>query len=272
MNEYLERLNDPRMDHYKKVYKKSKKWDGIFNLNGKTVITYCEQGYGDCIQFARYFPYLKRLGCRLIAACPKELHRLFKAQSKIDDVLDKESADLPDHDFHVLSMSLPFLLKKTDMTFQKKPYIFVNEKVDLGELSKYHKIGIAWEGNPEHTNNMERSCPVKYFRSLESEKNKLFMLNNEAHLPELIDEEIELYSTEIEDFYDTAKLINSMDVIVTVDTVALHLAGAMGKKLYGLFSHRYDPRWSAGRWYPTMTSIKQSSSGDWESVFGKVNI
>ncbi len=78
---------------------------------------------------------------------------------------------------------------------------------------------------------------------------------------------MELYSAEITDFLDTAKLINSMDMVVCVDTAVLHLAGAMNRNGYGLLSHRYDPRWDTANWYPSLTLIKQVKTGDWISVF-----
>jgi len=265
--EPLERLSSPKMEHYKKVYAKSPMWDGKTDLHKKRICVYCEQGFGDIIQFARYFQFLKERGAYVILHCPKELHRLMGYCIGVKEVFDKESEDLPEHDLHVLSMSVPFLLNRRETHFSGKPYITVREKTDVGDLSGYRKIGVSWEGNPHHSNNLERSCPLRFFRNLQDGATKLFLLNKEVHLHKLVDYKMELYSAEITDFLDTAKLINSMDMVVSVDTAVLHLAGAMNKRGFGLLSHRYDPRWDTANWYPVITLIKQVKADDWLSVF-----
>ena len=85
---------------------------------------------------------------------------------------------------------------------------------------------------------------------------------------------MKLLAEEIDDFLDTAKLINSVDVVITVDTSVLHLAGAMGKETYGLLAHDPDPRWGKASdhtpWYPSVKFIRQPKKGDWESVFTRL--
>lgn len=268
--EEQKRINDERMAYYRRVYRKSRKWDGKEKIKGKRICIYGEQGFGDIIQFARYFSMLKRHGCYLILHCPKELHRLLH-RGKVDEVLDKDNENLPPHDFHVLSMSLPFLLERTETKFLARPYIQIHEKEDLSQFGDSYKIGIMWEGSPTHSNNSERSCPLKFFRPL-TEKGKLFMLTNQVFSPDLIDDEIELYSAEIADFYDVAKLINSVDIVISVDTAALHLAGAMNKDAIGLLSYRYDPRWDVANWYPSVRLIRQKEPGNWQSVLDQLKV
>lgn len=270
--EYLGRLESPLMDHYKSVYAGSKRWDGIESLQDKTVCVYCEQGIGDIIQFARYFHALKEKGCKLILHCPKSLHRLFKQFT--DKLLDKDLCEaLPDHDLHVLSMSLPFNLGLTNEQFNAEPYLSVPDTANLDEYDKCFKIGIAWEGNPDHSNNYERCCPLEYFAQFADDPNiKLFILQDKMHNPTLLKncERLDLYGIPLNDFWDTATLINAMNVVITVDTSVLHLAGAMNKKIFGLISYRHDPRWNVTNWYPSVKMIKQTSPEDWDSVFEEV--
>lgn len=269
--EYLKRLDDPRMEYYKELYRYSPKWKGE-PLEGKKVIVYCEQGYGDIIQFSRYLWQVKHRGAYLILHCPKVLHRLLAHQA--DELLDKDTCEeLPPHDYHILSMSLPFVLSENPRQGVIVPYLNVQEKADLEECSSYFKIGIAWEGSPEHSNNAERCCPLEYFKEIGSWTNtKLFMLQpkvgNQALLKNC--EDLDLYGIPLNDFYDTATLINAMDVVITVDTAVLHLAGALGKKAFGLLSYRHDPRWAFATWYPTVRLIRQADPYDWDSVFDKV--
>lgn len=264
--EYLDRLFHPKMEFYREVYKDSPRWEGFDPIQGKDVIVYCEQGFGDIIQFARYIPYLKSRDCRIHMHLPVGLHRLFIENLQfIDSVFDKESPDLPPHDCHILSMSLPFVLGIVDVDV---PYIKVPESMPLE--SKKFKVGIAWEGNPKHSNAGQRNCPLGVFRKLmKIEDIELYMIQKQIHDYNLVKDcdDLEILGTEIDDFQDTARLINSMNLIVSVDTSVLHLAGAMGKRTVGLLGKQKDPRWESGvNWYPSIKFIEQPVPGDWAGL------
>jgi hypothetical protein len=266
------RLSHPKMEYYREVYKHSERWNGIDSLDGKTIIVYCEQGFGDTIQFCRYFSLFKN--CEVILHCPLKLHRLL-SQFKFK-MIDRNDPNIPKHDFHVLSMSLPFCFEEGVEI--KHPYIHITEKTDLHELNlpdDIIKIGIKWEGNPEHSNNEIRCCPLIFFKKLADKfpKIKFFALHNVFHNLSYLDgcDDLELYSSTSEDFYDTAMFINAMDMIITTDTSALHLAGALNKKTIGLLSNPCDERWNINiNWYPSVEFIKQDLEGDWELVFYKL--
>jgi len=263
----MNRTTRSNMEFYRAVYSDSKMWNGKSRLHGKHIIVYCEQGFGDTIQFIRYIPKLRNLGCKVTLHCKKELRRLFAGLS--DGFLDKDKEDLPKHDFHVLSMDLPFLLG--DMNFHVEPYL---KAKPFNIKSNHLKIGIAWEGNPNHSNNDMRSCPLSLFEYLtDVTSSRLFMVQKNIHDKELLDncDDLLLYGWKpICDFKDTASLIAAMDVIVTVDTSVLHLAGALGKPTFGILSFQHDPRWNISSWYPSVKLIRQESPGDWESVFSLV--
>jgi hypothetical protein len=256
------------MEFYRHVYKNSPRWDGIKDIAGERVIIYFEQGLGDSIQFSRYIPLFQQYGCKLAFHCPQSMFRLFQ-QFNPEMMLSESETNLPDHACHILSMSLPFCTPRDKAVV---PYINVSEKKDLEEHKPFFKIGIAWEGNPEHSNNMERSCPLIQFRKLLSDNVRLFMIQNKVHTMSLLGgaKHTPLYSVEIKDFLDTAELMNALDLVISVDTSPLHLAGAMGKNAIGLLSHRYDPRWDYGDWYPSIDLIKQKEDGDWNGVFHEV--
>jgi ADP-heptose:LPS heptosyltransferase len=275
VEEPLDRLNRQEAKYYKETYKDSPAWDGKADLTGRTILVYCEQGFGDVIQFARYFPALKRLGARVLLHCQPELHRLFlKGMSdSVDGCHDRGDPALPPHDYHVRSLSVPYLLG--DFTVQADGYLRIDEAADLGEYRDVYKVGIAWEGNPEHSNNAGRCCPLRHFKVLSGLRpdTHLFMLQKQVYCGKLADgfDEV-LYRVPLDDFYDTAKLINSLDMVVSVDTSVLHLAGALGKKAYGLIPLPHDPRWAAGTWYKSVRVIIQREPGDWEPVFFALNV
>lgn len=261
-----ERINNPLMEFYRQVYRYSKRWDGKASLDGKRVIVYCEQGFGDIIQFLRYIKTLKGTGCYTILAIPCELHPLLSGVEGVDEFFDKNCSVLPKHDFHVLSLSLPFLLGAEEISSQ--PYISYDVKADLGGYSKGTKIGIAWEGSPDHPKNLDRCCPLKKFKTLIEDDTTLFMLQNKIHLTELVEDvDFDIFSIPIKDFGDTASLINAVDFVVTVDTSILHLAGAMGKRTYGIMGTELDPRWNVSNWYESVSLL----TGEWDHLFHVIN-
>jgi hypothetical protein len=269
-NQY--RLDSPLMGKYRELFSQSQQWNGSDSLVYKKIIIYCEQGLGDIIQFARYFKHLSDLGAYVILYAPLALHRLLGHLA--NELIDKEVCEkLPEHDYHVLSMSLPFLLGEHGTLLMSAPYIHVPDITKVEGYESKLKIGIAWEGNPTHSNNLDRCCPLEHFAQLADIPNvQLFMLQDRIHNHKLLKncENLDLCGAELNDFWDTAALINAMDIVITVDTSVLHLAGAMGKQAYGLLSFRHDPRWGVQNWYPSVKLITQSRAGDWDSVFDEL--
>ena len=82
------------------------------------------------------------------------------------------------------------------------------------------------------------------------------------------------YTEEIHDFSDTAAFMQNLDLIISVDTAAAHLAGALGRPVWTLLPFNPDWRWMLttedSPWYPTMRLFRQPSFGDWESVMARV--
>lgn len=234
-------------------------------LGSKTII-YGEQGFGDIIQFARYVAYVSRINKNLMFYVPKDLHRIFSCFGI--RMLDKDNPELPEHDYHILSMDLPFYLP-SKITLPD-PYIRISETQDLEE--GFQHVGIAWEGSPENSVGGDRNCPLRYFKMLERPGRRLYSLQKEIHTAELVKgaEDMDLYSVDLEDFYETAKLVASLDIVVTIDTSVAHLAGAMGKPTYLLLSTERDGRWDVKHWYDSMFCVKMNRQGDWESCMNTV--
>lgn len=252
-----ERISSPQMEYYRYVYYFSKRWNGKDSLFGKNVIIYCEQGYGDIIQMMRYIPKLKETGCNVILHAPVALHPVLGCLDV--ELFDKTDPRLPTHDYHILSLSLPFLLDTLEIS--PKPYLTYDNKA---ELEGVEKIGIAWEGSPAHPKNTDRCCPLKHFGLLLRPGTMLYMLQDKVYSPFFVEGvDFDVYSIPVKDFGDTASMINAVDFVVTVDTAVLHLAGAMGKRVYGLLHNDPDPRWAVGKWYENVTLLQ----GDWANSF-----
>lgn len=290
-----ERIAHPLMEYYRHVFQDSPLWNGVDDMAEKRIIVYMEQGYGDCIQFLRYLSVLRNSrnakNCHIIVMAPPELERLIKnGVTGWNEYHPKNDPSLPPHDAHVLSMSLPFLLSdelsSKGAAHTSFPYIASRlPPKDLSGVDGF-KLGICWEGSPNHRTNSLRSIPLAWFAKLQQEwKNKkplrLFCLQKEMHNPDLIKdcEDLELLGTDIEDFQDTASLIGSLDAVATVDTSILHLAGAMNKKTFLLLSNsaadgRFGEFGTTTRWYSSVTVVRKNDKShalDWSEAFDFLN-
>lgn len=269
------------------LYDQDKLWRGE-PLNNKKIIVYGEQGHGDTIHFYRYAKLMSDLRIDVTVHCAKELAPLFESRTKlfVGDPLAISREDLPEHDYHCSLMSLPYLLE--NVAIPTEPYLQWPSKIVLDTYSDFFKIGIVWAGNPQHPNDARRSCRLANFRGIYDIPNiKLFSLVKDVRprmyrfksapvdLAEGSDDlKIVDMAPLMETFADTAAIINSLDLVISVDTAVLHLAGAMGKPAYGLLPWNCDWRWSLTGdtpvWYPSVRLFRQKRPGDWASVFSAV--
>jgi tetratricopeptide (TPR) repeat protein len=253
----------------KRIFDKPK-WDGSF-LDGKKILVASEQGFGDNIQFARYLSLVKERRGYVIFECRKELMKLFENSGLGVDEFVEKGKSFPDYDFYIHLMSLPGIFKTDLQSISNKiPYLKsgIKKKFD----NKF-KIGIVWSGNPDFPGSKEKSVNPEYFKFLaEIPEVKLYSLQKGKFSGGNF--EITDLSGEMDDFFDTAGIIENLDLVISVDTAVAHLAGALGKKIWVLLPFIPDWRWLLDRkdspWYPEMKLFRQKKSGDWNSVFEEV--
>lgn len=258
-------------------------------LQGKSVVVWHEQGYGDMIQFGRYLSQLKALGAaRITLAYPRELHRLFAALPYVDDVVDSAAALAElNHHFWTFPLSIPLYCGTTLETIPSALYLkaeseWVTEwRERLAPLTG-HKIGVVWKGSPTHKNDRHRSLPsLATLAPLWSVPGVSFVSLQkgpaEAELtPSSRDQPIWHFGVDIKDFADTAAIIDQLDLVICVDTAIAHLAGAMGKQCWVLLADRgTDWRWMHERadspWYPdTVRLLRKSAQGDWSGTIAQL--
>jgi hypothetical protein len=137
------------------------------------------------------------------------------------------------------------------------------------------RVGLMWAGNSAFSANRHRSIPIEAFSSLLAvEGASVFSLQRgeewRANAPEGL---ISLYP-DIEDIAGTAAAIMNVDLVITVDTMAAHLAGALGRPAWVMLSKVADWRWFEDRndtpWYSTLRLFRQSERGDWSPVLAKI--
>ena len=258
-------------------------WDGTL-LNGKSILIYAEQGFGDTIQFVRYIDLLPGTNTVIIFVCQPELKSLFKGIDCID-ILVTKGEDIPSSDFQVPLLSLPYMFNTTLDTIPVRiPYLYPRPKADsVFHVDDSHglKVGLVWAGRTTHVNDSNRSIDLKCFRCLlDVEGCQFFSLQvGEARA------DIKRYGyhhvikdlgKQFIDFHCTALAILQLDLIISVDTAVAHLAGSLGKPVWTLLPFIPDWRWMLDRsdspWYPSMTIFRQKEMGGWTPVFEQLKL
>jgi tetratricopeptide (TPR) repeat protein len=257
--------------------------DEKINLDGKTILIYSEQGFGDVIQFIRYVPLLARRGAGIVLGeAPKPLVSLLESVEGVRRVIPFgariESSEISDYQVNL--MTLPMLFRTTLKNIPVQvPYIGpAVERVRawrerMGENKKL-KVGLRWAGNPSHTNDLSRSLDPNLLRPLLANPQAAFY-SLQIDGPRMRHENLIDFTEDLTDFAQTAALIANLDLIISVDTAVAHLAGAMGRPAWTLLPFGAEFRWLLNRfdspWYPTMRLFRQKALHDWAGVIESVS-
>lgn len=252
-------------------------WSGTESLAGKHVLVYAEQGYGDVIQFCRLVPQLAAMGCTVCFLVYPALKQLLSCLNGCQ-ILTRGDL-LPACDFRIPLMALPqFLLRSEQDIPIRMPYLSAKGRMPFRPCPGL-RIGIACSGNPENSSNPQRSAPLAAFERLQR-YGTLFILQN-ALEPADADwlqchPAVQHPAAGLTDFADTAKVLDAMDLVISVDTSVAHLAGALGKPLWLLLPHPSEWRWKdrssvSSPWYPTARLFRQATRGNWEQVFDQLD-
>jgi tetratricopeptide (TPR) repeat protein len=259
------------------------RWRGDAYQN-RRLLVHCEQGMGDVLQFARYLPLVKQRGGTLQLEVHEPLVTLFKVQPWVDQVTafhEKHPTTIP-HDLHIPLLSLPKVFQtRTDTIPHDIPYIETNGQI-TNRWRQYIKhdhlnIGLVWASSDL---NPKRNLPLEKCRAwFQNPKLHFIALQKGSASEQIVPMQsqassISMLGQHLNDFLDTACLMAHLDLIISVDTASLHLAGGMGKPLWALLPFNADWRWPMGEkgcpWYPNAKIFRQSSPGNWDSVIAAV--
>ncbi|WP_309806330.1 MULTISPECIES: methyltransferase domain-containing protein [unclassified Caballeronia] len=262
-------------------------WSGQ-SLEGKAIAIWSEFGLGDEIFFLRFARFFReQCGAkRVIVMCQPPLVELYEASGEADEVVSTESAaNLPDIDYWVYPHAIPAHLTLDLEALPKAvPYLrapsAVPSKLPIVAPNKL-KVGLVFKGNPTHENDRARSLPSLAVLDdlLRIPDIEFFSLQKGAGADEAAD-----YAQKHANFHDvgaqvttmaeTAKAIESLDVVLTVDTSVAHVAGAMGKRVWMMLPFYGDWRWHYTRedspWYPTMRLFRKRHGCDWSEVVARI--
>jgi len=261
-----------------------KLWDGKRSLEGKRIFIYMEQGLGDIIQFSRCLKLIDLFNVKVIFLVPKTLITLFSSLDEKITLIDKDDP-IPDYDFQVPIMSLPYLQGLSlDISPVDVPYLYPNiTKVSLWKKGfnnqRKLKIGFAFSGRKTHPDNSNRSIRIQEFVSILDDRFDWHLLQNEISIEEktILLEHKNIYTHEenLDSMDDTAALISCMDIVISVDTSIVHLTGALNIPVWVLLPFNPDFRWMLERndapWYPSATLYRQRLQGNWKQVFEDIH-
>ncbi len=270
------------------------RWHGPESLGGKTLLLHGEQGLGDRIQFCRYATLAADSGATVILQTEASLMTLFRTLRGVSCVVER-GAPLPPVDYHCPLLSLPLAFGTTLATIPASvPYLAASpDKIRdwrelLGPRTRL-RVGLVWSGGhrpelPElHEVNRRRNIPLAALEPLAQPGIEFYSLQKgpaaQAELSRLrasgwAGPVMRDFTARLDDFAETAALIEQLDLVISVDTSTAHLAGALGKPVWLL--NRFDScwRWMLHRtdspWYPSITLYRQEAPGDWAGVVERV--
>lgn len=271
------------------------RWTGAEPLEGRSILLHCEQGLGDSLQFCRYAPLLADRGAEVHLLTRRPLSRVFKSLRGVSGV-HVFGEPVPQTDYACSFMSLPAAFGATiDAAPAASPYLSADPQDAAAWRRRLaplegRRIGLVWSGGRRaHVDgpgsvNIRRNVPLPLLAGLPKQGAHYVSLQigeadeRAADLavlsqwtgPDLFDP-----TKALRDFADTAGVIANLDLIISVDTAVVHLAGALDKEVWLL--NRFDTcwRWMLDRtdspWYPKLRQYRQPRPGDWASVMEKVS-
>jgi tetratricopeptide (TPR) repeat protein len=260
------------------------RWLGGQDLGGKTLLLHHEQGLGDTLQFCRYAKLAAARGAKVVLEVQPSLLPLLADLEGAAQVLPA-GAPLPAFDYYCPLMSLPGAFR-TDLSsvpaaipyLRSDPLRVALWAKKLGTRSR-PRIGLVWSGSRTRRHE-RRSIGLEEMLPLIGDWAEWISLQKEVRRIDaaILGERPDLrhFGAELNDFADTAALVEAMDLVVTVDTSVAHVAGAMGKAVWVLLP--FNPvgwNWMLTRedspWYPTARLFRQPAHGDWASVIRRVD-
>lgn len=239
-------------------------------IEGRRVLVRCHHGLGDSIQFARFLPLVADRARAVTVCAQSELLPLFTSlDSRINWLPLTDDDPVVDRDVDIEIMELLQLFRvEPHSMLRRVPYLQVPH-APPAPSSRRPAVGLVWSAGtwvPQRSMNSEQLAPLLAhtdvsFHSLQHGAHV------SSHVPGLIVHPQRAVS-------ETAAEMLTLDLVITVDSMPAHLAGALGRPVWTLLPFESDWRWLEGRddspWYPTMRLFRQTVTGDWDTVVERV--
>ena len=251
-------------------------WTGA-PLEGRRILLEAEQGLGDAIMFARLAPLVRSAGGYVILRGQVDLQGILAKFDGVDAfVLKTEPLPAADVWFPLSELAALFGAEAT-FAAASGPYLFADPdraaawKKRLPSSDRL-RVGLVWAGGAGHPEDSLRSMPLSVLlRSLaDVEGVELFSMQKGPSAAQADASELIRIDRDLHDLTDTAALLSQIDLVISVDTSTMHLAGAVGAPVWGLLAFMPDWRWSLDRsdspWYPSLRMFRQPRPYDWSAV------
>ncbi len=270
------------------VRKDRPQWQGE-RLDGRTLLLIGDQGFGDVIQFSRYIPWAREHSGAgaLCIGCGKEVGGLIRQLAPRATIFQKWD-DCPPYAAYAALSGLPRLAGTRVETIPAPiPYLRADPariaawKERLGALVPrgFKRVGLVWAGRPAHNNDRNRSTSISTYKPLFDLPGIAFVaLQKGPATPQaggfFARAPLVNLGAEIHDYADTMAIMDNLDLIVSVDTSVVHLAGALGRPVWVMIPRAPDWRWLLQRedtpWYPSMRLFRQTRPNSWEDVVARI--
>jgi hypothetical protein len=260
-------------------------WNGN-HFRGARVIVRSLHGFGDTVQMLRYAPMLREKASKVIFEVTPRFVELAHHFHGVENVITwgaDAPAETPAWDVQVEVTELPYIFRTTvtDLPLstsylqlpQQAMQYAANAMARSCAGSRRPRIGMVWAGGDW---NPQRSIPFALLEPLLKDQTVEFWnLQGGVAAQEAAGAAIRNATAECGDgLLSLAATIANLDLVITVDTLAAHLAGALGKPAWVLLQHAADWRWMTERndspWYPKLRLFRQRRARDWTSVFEEV--
>lgn len=248
------------------------------NPDGLRLLLAIEQGAGDAVQFLRFAKTLADRGATVTVACPPSLERVVASAPGVSATISQlPSAGSTDWDFVDLLMSVPARLG-VDVDSVRGPDRYIDPPLAPYRLPDGDglRVGLCWTGSTlTPLNRLRRIAFSELGPVLAVPGVEFFSLQVLVGQKEMQgDRRLVDLAPHIDDFADTAAMIDQMDLVITVDTSVAHIAGALGKPVWTLLAKVADWRWGyegdTTPWYSSMLLFRQTRSEEWADVVQRV--
>lgn len=244
-------------------------WDGS-SVVGKRVLLRCYHGLGDTLQFIRYAPLLKAIAAEVIVWVQPTLIPLLRSVRGVDRLLPlHDGGPEVEYDVDLELNELPHLFRTTVASIPAEvPYIFV-EPASLPRNGRL-RVGLIWQSGEWDS---RRSVPFSEVKLLAHVRGIEWHLLQRDAARAGCDGALGSISGG-DNPLDDARVMRALDLVISVDTMTAHLAGALAVPTWTLLPFNADWRWMVDRedtpWYPTMRLFRQREEGNWATVIDDV--
>jgi hypothetical protein len=246
-------------------------WRGE-DLRDKSALVRCYHGLGDTIQFARFLPALAQIAREVVVWCQPALMGLIARIPGVGRVLPlHDGTPEVDFDVDIEIMELPHAIRADrDLVTMWKPYLTCAAPATVRSMSgDLYSVGLVWRVGAW---DKRREIPARLLSALAVPGVQLFSLQRDVAPSEVA--AVGAYDVSTPDVDPLASRLQALDLVISVDTMVAHLAGALGRETWTMLHADCDWRWPATGsetcWYPQMRLFRQPAMGDWGSVIAEI--